>query len=128
MDYERNFDEVSKLIDALPEGYAELRAKRDKLRPLVTQNHEKLSAFAGGQPNEAATVNEATDLGTATLELDMETIRFGDEAMTSADETLQKQKRSIDSLGVGVTVLVSLAAVLGLVAAFWGVKFEGGAD
>jgi hypothetical protein len=125
-DYGRNFDEVSKLIDALPEHYADLRGQRDAAKPQVQQNQEKIAAFSGQEPNEAATVNKATDLGETTLQLDMAAITLGDSAMSAAEETMQKQDKLIKFLGIAVDVLVPVAAVLGLVAAFWDVKFEGG--
>jgi hypothetical protein len=125
-DYVRNFDEISKLIDVLPANYTDLRARRDILEPLVKQNQEKLSAFVGEKPNEPATVNEATNLCEVTVQLDIATIKFGDKAMWAADETIQKQDESIKSQGIALNILVPLAAVLGLVAAFWDVKFESG--
>src|SRR5271170_7962543 len=41
-DYVRNFDEISKLIDALPADYTDLRARRELLSPLVEENQKKL--------------------------------------------------------------------------------------
>jgi hypothetical protein len=127
-DLNRNADEASKLIDALPSSYQDLRNQRDETAKAVESTHTELSALIAKKSDLPTRYRETQLFAEKTVLIDANIIKFGDRAMTAADETIELQDRKIKALGLAVNILIPLAALFGLFAAFWGVKVEGGDD
>jgi tryptophan 2,3-dioxygenase len=124
-DLNRNADEASKLIDALPSSYSDLRKERDKTVDSVQSIRKELAALIAKKSDVPTRYLETQLFAEKIVNLDISVIKWGDKAMRAADETIEQQDAKVKALNRAVNVLVPLAAVFGLIAAFSGVKVEG---
>jgi len=125
IDYRRNFEAVSKLVDALPEDFYYVKEERDATEPSVLATGKEFSKFADSGARGQKGFYEIQTLGNKALTLDAQTLGFGDRVISAAEKAIERREARAKLFNLGINMFVPLGLAFGVVAALWGVKLEG---
>jgi hypothetical protein len=124
-DYRRNYEAVTKLVDALPADFYYIKEERDATEPDVLATGKEIQKSANSEVQGPKGFSEIQTLGNKALNLDARTLGFGERVIVAAEKAIEKREREVKLFNLGINIFVPLGLAFGIVAALWGVKLEG---